>query len=359
MSSTQRMPSRNPNAVQPLVSRVSSQVPRIGVAISGIGGYLPHQTLDNEKLSTMVDTSDEWIVTRTGIRSRHVASPGEATSDLALPASRDAIASAGLKPEDIDLILLATSTGDTPVPPTACWLQKSLGAVNSAAMDVAAACSGFIFATHLAAGMIRSGMHRRVLVVGAETLTRITDYSDRASCILFGDGAGAVVMSDSGFMELLYTSISSDGEHAEMIQMPAGGSRLPASAATLADHQHFLKLKGSEVFKRAVQAMSDAAEKALVELKLATKDIAWLVPHQANQRIMTAVGERLGIDPARVVSDMSDVGNTAAASLPMALARLVREGKLGPGDRVMLVGFGAGATWGCQVFECTRTPTAG
>lgn len=329
----------------------SHRLKGMGVGIAGIGSYLPVTTLNNEALSTMVDTSDEWIVTRTGIRSRHVASPGQATSDLALPAAQDAIASAGLTAEEIDLILLATSTGDTPVPPTACWLQKSLGAKNAAAMDIAAACSGFIFATHVAAGLIRGGMHRNVLVVGAETLTRITDYSDRASCILFGDGAGAVVMGTSGMMNLLYTSISSDGNHAEMIQMPAGGSRLPASAATLADHQHFLKLKGSEVFKHAVQSMSAAANIALESLGLQASDIAWLVPHQANQRIMIAVGERLGIPLERVVSDMSEVGNTAAASLPMALSKLVGEGKLRTGDRIMLVGFGAGATWGCQVFE--------
>lgn len=327
----------------------------LGVSIVGLGSYLPEQTLSNADLGLMVETSDEWIKSRTGIESRHQAGPGQATSDLALPASLEALRNAGLTPADLDLIVLATSTADTPVPPTACWLQRGLEAHNAAAMDVSAACSGFLYATHVATGLIRAGMHKNVLVVGAETLTRITDYTDRASCILFGDGAGAAVLGTSGPINLLYSSIGSDGRAAEMIQLPAGGSRLPASSATIAAHQHFLKLNGKEVFKRAVQTMTHAARKALATLGMEASDVAWFVPHQANQRITVAVAEAVGVPMERVVSEMREVGNTAAASLPVALAHLSSGNQMQPGDRIMLVGFGAGATWGCQVYEYAPT----
>lgn len=323
----------------------------MGVTIAGLGSYLPEGTLTNEQLSRIVETNDEWIVSRTGIRSRHQASPGQATSDLALPASVQALKNANMTASDLDLIVLATSTADSPVPPTACWLQRSLEAHNAAAMDIAAACSGFLFAVHIGAGLIRGGMHRNVLVVGAETLTRMTDYTDRASCILFGDGAGAAVLAPGGDIELMYSSIGSDGRAAEMIQVAAGGSRLPASIATVESHQHFIKLKGNEVFKRAVQTMVGAARKALTEMNLTIDDIAWFLPHQANQRITVAVASTLDLPMERVVSEMSEVGNTAAASLPVALSHLVESGKIKPGDRLMLVGFGAGATWGCQVYQ--------
>jgi 3-oxoacyl-[acyl-carrier-protein] synthase-3 len=323
----------------------------MGVTIAGLGSYLPEGTLTNDDLSKLVETNDEWIVSRTGIRSRHQASPGQATSDLALPASRQALAAAGLKPEDLDLIVLATSTADTPVPPTACWLQHALGAFNAPAFDVSAACTGFLYAMHVGAGLIRGGMHRNVLVVGAETLTRMTDYSDRASCILFGDGAGAAVLAPGGDIELMYSSIAADGRAAEMIQIEAGGSRLPASIATVESHQHYIKLKGNEVFKRAVQTMAQAARTALAEMNLTVEDIAWFLPHQANQRITVAVASALELPMERVVSEMSQVGNTAAASLPVALSHLVESRQIKPGDRLMLVGFGAGATWGCQVYQ--------
>jgi 3-oxoacyl-[acyl-carrier-protein] synthase-3 len=323
----------------------------MGVTIAGLGSYLPEGTLTNDDLSKLVETNDEWIVSRTGIRSRHQASPGQATSDLALPASRQALAAAGLKPEDLDLIVLATSTADTPVPPTACWLQHALGAFNAPAFDVSAACTGFLYAMHVGAGLIRGGMHRNVLVVGAETLTRMTDYSDRASGILCGAGAGPAVLAPGGDIELMYSSIAADGRAAEMIQIEAGGSRLPASIATVESHQHYIKLKGNEVFKRAVQTMAQAARTALAEMNLTVEDIAWFLPHQANQRITVAVASALELPMERVVSEMSQVGNTAAASLPVALSHLVESRQIKPGDRLMLVGFGAGATWGCQVYQ--------
>ncbi len=335
-------------------------IPAGSVTIAGLGSYLPEGTLTNDDLSKMVETSDEWIVSRTGIRSRHQASPGQATSDLALPASRQALASAGLTPEALDLIILATSSADTPVPPTACWLQRELGAFNAAAFDVSAACSGFLYAMHMGAGLIRSGMHRNVLVVGAETLTRMVDYTDRGSCILFGDGAGAAVLAPGGDIELIYSSLGADGRAAEMIQVAAGGSRLPASIATVESHQHFIKLKGNEVFKRAVQTMAESAREALVTTGLSMDDIAWFLPHQANHRITVAVASSLDLPMDRVVSEMAEVGNTAAASLPVALSHLSEARKIKPGDRLMLVGFGAGATWGCQIYQYLpkKKPTA-
>lgn len=325
----------------------------LGVSIRGLGSYLPAGTITNADLERMVDTSDEWIVTRTGIRSRHRAATEEATSDLALPAAKQALAQAGLAPSDLDLIILATATPDSPVPPASCWLHKGLAASNAAAMDLSAACTGFLYGVHVGSGLIRAGMHRNVLVVGAETLTRMTDYQDRATSILFGDGAGAVVLGQRGGLDLLYSSIGCDGRFADVITVAAGGSREPASAKTVEERRHFLRLRGQEVFRRAVSTMVDAAEQAIAHLGLRAGDIARIVPHQANGRIIAAVGESLGLGPDRVVTDMSDVGNTSAASLPIALDRLLASGNLKIGDIFILVGFGAGLTWGCQVYRCT------
>ncbi|MCC6675511.1 MAG: ketoacyl-ACP synthase III [Phycisphaerales bacterium] len=330
----------------------------LGISIAGLGAYLPPATITNRDLQALVQTSDDWIVSRTGIRSRHVAGPHQATSDLALAAARDALAQARLSPRDIDLILVATSTPDSPVPPTACRLQATLGADSAVAMDVVAACSGFLFATHTATGLLRAGMHRNALVVGAETLTRFTDYSDRSTCVLFGDGAGAAILRPDGYLDLLHSSIHSDGAGADLIQIPGGGSRHPASSATIAERMHFLRLKGPEVFRRAVGAMSASVRAALDSLRLLPADIAWLIPHQANHRITLAVADELGFPMDRVIADMADVGNTSAASLPIALSRLQKSGRIQRGDRIMLVGFGAGLTWGCQVFICNTDPTA-
>ena len=328
----------------------------LGVSIAGVGSYLPAATITNEDLGRKVDTSDEWIVTRTGIRERHVAAPDQATSDLAAHAAREALAQAKLAPEDLDLIILATATPDTPVPPGSAWLHKHLGAVNAAAMDISAACSGFLFAVHTGAGLIKAGMHHNVLVVGAETLTRITDYTDRATCILFGDGAGAAVLGKQGYLELLYSSIGTDSSGRDLITVPAGGSREPASAETIAGHKHYLQLKGREVFRRAVETMTKSGQTALASLGMQVSDLAWLVPHQANLRITQAVASQFDLPPDRVIGDMAGTGNTSAASLPIALNRLQSSGRLKPGDRVMLVGFGAGLTWGCQVYENTGVP---
>lgn len=329
----------------------------LGVSIAGVGSYLPTSTITNADLGQRVDTSDEWIVTRTGIRERRIAAPDQATSDLALHAAREALAQARLSPADLDLIILATATPDTPVPPGSAWLHRHLGAVNAAAMDISAACSGFLFAMHTGAGLVRAEMHRNVLVVGAETLTRITDYTDRATCILFGDGAGAAVIGQKGYLELLYSHIGTDSSGRDLITVPAGGSREPASAATVEGKRHFLQLQGREVFRRAVETMTRAGQAALDSLGMKVSDLAWLVPHQANLRITQAVASQFDLPPERVVGDMSGTGNTSAASLPIALNRLQGSGRLKPGDRIMLVAFGAGLTWACQVYENTGVPS--
>jgi 3-oxoacyl-[acyl-carrier-protein] synthase-3 len=327
----------------------------LGVIVRGLGHYLPEASITNDDLSRMVDTTDEWIFPRTGIRSRHIASPDQATSDLASLAGAEALADAGVLPEEIDLLVIATATPDSPVPPCSAIVQNKLKLFNAAGMDLSAACAGFVFAAHTAAGLIRGGLHRRALVIGAETLTRMTDYTDRQSCILFGDGAGAMVLGPAdgnGGLELAYSHVGMDGRHAEMIRVPAGGSRRPASEETVRQHEHFLTLKGAEVFRRAVETMTAAGKRALTELDLTIADMRWVVPHQANARIMNAVGSALGAREEQLISDIATVGNTSAASLPLALSRLRARGEsLASGERVMLLTFGAGATWGCQVYQ--------
>jgi 3-oxoacyl-[acyl-carrier-protein] synthase-3 len=343
----------------------------LGVSVRGLGHYLPHNQITNDDLSRMVDTSDEWILPRTGIRSRHIAAADQATSDLAAAAGKRALADAGMEPSEIDLLIVATATPDSPVPSAACLVQKQLGIAQTASMDLSAACAGFVFATHTAAGLIRAGMHKRALVIGAETLTRITDYTDRQSCILFGDGAGAFVLTatddetaepeptteagadatPSRSLELIYSRIGTDAKNSDLIRVIAGGSRKPATEATVRAHEHYLTLKGSEVFRRAVEAMSRAGKEALAELGMTVSDIRWVVPHQANLRIMNAVVDALGATPSQAVEDIATVGNTSAASLPLALSRLRERGEASPGDRIMLLTFGAGTTWGCQVYE--------
>jgi 3-oxoacyl-[acyl-carrier-protein] synthase III len=331
------------------------------VAIVGTGHYLPAGTIRNADFAAMgLDTCEEWIFPRTGIRSRHVADATEATSDLAVLAALRALASAQLEASEIDLLLLATATPDSPVPPTSALVLRRLPGCRAAGMDLSAACAGFIFATHTAAAFIRSGLHRRILVIGAETLTRMTDYQDRSTAILFGDGAGAVVMvaapdSDAegpggGGLELLYTNISTTPADAGLIRVEAGGSRNPPTCATIQERSHFLRLDGREVFRRAVGSMTGAAREALAALKLSVEQVRWLIPHQANARIVRAVGEALGVrSGGGVLEDIEEVGNTSAASLPIALDRL--RPRINAGELVMLLTFGAGANCGCQVYR--------
>lgn len=334
----------------------------LGVTIAGFAYYLPEQVITNADLSTMVDTSDEWILARTGIRSRHRAASDEATSDLAIAAAGEALKRAGVAAAELDMILVATATPDSPVPAVSCLVQAGLGS-EAPAMDIGAGCSGFLFALHTGACFVRSGSAGRVLVIGAETLTRVTDYSDRRSCILFGDGAGAAVvtsedawtggLSDAAadHMDLLYSSLGTDGEASKLIEIPAGGSRNPASEETIRERGHYLRLDGQAVFRQAVRRMTEAANDALRATGLSPADIDWLLPHQANSRIVLAVAEQTGIEPARAMLDMAETGNTSAASIPITLGRARETGQLKPGQLILMLAFGAGLTWACQLWR--------
>jgi len=323
----------------------------LSVGILGVGRYSPERRLTNRDLEQMVDTSDEWIVTRTGIRERRIAAPHEATSDLAYEAAVRALNAAGVAAEDVDLIIVATITPDMFFPSTACLVQDRLGARHAAAFDVSAACSGFIYALATASGMIATGLYRNALVIGAECLSRVTDYSDRNTCILFGDGAGAAVLGPvpegRGFRSFV---LGADGSGGELLNIPAGGSRTPPTADTVARHMHFMKMNGREVFKFAVRVIGTATEEALHKAGLTKEDIDLLVPHQANIRIIQSALERFGLPEEKCVVNVDRYGNMSAASIPVALAEAVEEGRVREGDRLVLVGFGGGLTWGASVL---------
>ncbi|MGA0060977.1 MAG: beta-ketoacyl-ACP synthase III [Planctomycetota bacterium] len=320
-------------------------------SIRGMGRHLPERQLTNADLEKIMDTTDEWIVQRTGISARRVLPDDWITSDLAVAAAEAALADAGMDRSEIDLLIVATVTPDHLCPSTACVVQKKLGMPGVPALDISVACSGFGYALSLAAGMIASGLHRNVLVIGAEAMTRFMNYEDRTSSILFGDGAGAVVVSPEGRFDVLYTDNGADGSLAEMIEIPGGGAREPASESTLRDRRHFVTLRGREVFKTAVRQMSQSTRQAVEALGLQTSDIDWLIPHQANARIIEAVGENLGLAPEKVVIDIGDKGNTTAASIPIAMTGIYEAGGFEPGQLVILVGFGAGAAWSCQAIR--------
>ncbi|WP_339208895.1 beta-ketoacyl-ACP synthase III [Paenibacillus sp. FSL K6-3182] len=321
------------------------------VGIIGTGKYVPERILSNKELEAMVETNDEWIVTRTGIKERRLASAEEATSDLALHASREAIAAAGLTPEDIDLIIVATITPDMFFPSTACLLQDKLGAKQAAAFDLSAACSGFIYGLATGTSMIASGMYKHVLVVGAETLSRITDYTDRNTCILFGDGAGAVVLGPveegRGFQSFV---LGADGSGGDLLKVHGGGSRVPASEESIQSKQHFIHMAGNDVFKFAVRIMGSVAEEALQKAGLNKEDIDLLIPHQANIRIIQSALNRLSLSEDKAMVNLDKYGNMSSASIPVALAEAVEQGRVSEGDRLVLVGFGGGLTWGASVL---------
>lgn len=320
-------------------------------SIRGLGRYLPEKVLSNADLEKIVDTTDAWITQRTGIKTRRVMAADQCTSDLAVEAAKDALADAKLDVADIDMLIVTTVTPDHLCPATACVVHKKLGMTGTPAFDLNIACSGFGYGVTVAAGLVRSGLYRNVLVVSAEAMTRFIDYSDRASCILFGDGAGAAVFSREGRIDLLHTRNGADGSFAEMIEIPGGGSREPTSTETLANRRHFLHVRGREVFKTAVRQMVDSTHIALRELELTPDDIDWIVPHQANGRIIEAVAEALEVPIERVIVDLIEHGNTSSASIPIALCGLDRTQGLRPGQIVVLVGFGAGAAWSCQVLR--------
>ncbi|MBN2983547.1 MULTISPECIES: beta-ketoacyl-ACP synthase III [Cohnella] len=321
------------------------------VGVLGVGMYAPERRLTNQELEKMVDTNDEWIVSRTGIRERRIAAPEQATSDLAYEASLKALAAAGITAEELDLIVVATITPDMFFPSTACILQEKLGAKKAAAFDLSAACSGFIYGLANASGFIASGMYRYALVIGADSLSRITDYTDRNTCILFGDGAGAAVLGrvpeGRGFRSF---ELGADGSGGELLNLRGGGSRLPSSEKTIADRNHFIYMNGREVFKFAVRIMGNAAEEALRKAGKSKEDIDLLVPHQANIRIIQSSLERLSLSEDKCKINVDRYGNMSAASIPLALAEAVEEGRVREGDCLVLVGFGGGLTWGASVL---------
>lgn len=319
--------------------------------IAGTGSYVPERVLTNADLERMVATSDAWIVERTGIRERRIAAPGEACSDLGTKAAERALAAAGVAAADLDLILVATCTGDSPLPSTACLIQQRLGAVRAAACDLSAACCGFVYALAVGDAYVKTGF-RHVLIVGAEVMSMITDWTDRGTCILFGDGAGAVVLSPSeGERGILSSHLHSDGNLWDLICVPGGGSRMPPSEKMLAEGLQYIKMKGNETFKVAVKTLEEAAREALSANHLSVDDLDLYVPHQANVRIIKAVAGRLGLPMEKVVLNMDRYGNTSAASIPLALDETVREGRLKEGSLVMIEAFGSGLTWASAVIR--------
>lgn len=322
--------------------------------ILGTGSYLPEKLLTNADLEKMVDTNDAWIVERTGIRHRHIAADGEYTSDIGLKASKLALEAAGITAQDLDMILFCTVSGDQPTPSTACVLQTKLGARNIVAFDINAACTGFVYGLTIADQFIRTGMYEHILVIGAETLHPFVNYKDRETCILFGDGGGAVVVgrakSDSD--SKIYSShLRADGSLGELFTLKAGGSANPLTQAALDRGDQYLSMKGREIFKHAVRTMSDVCQQALDANEMSMDQIDWLIPHQANLRIIDAVGKHFGIPNEKVVVNVHDTGNTSAATVPIALDQAVRDGRIRRGQNVLLTAFGSGLTSGSLLLK--------
>lgn len=321
------------------------------VGIIGTGKYVPEKVLTNQELEQMVDTNDEWISTRTGIKERRIVSPEQASSDLAYEAAQIALQQAGITAEELDLIIVATITPDMAFPSTACILQERLNAKKAAAFDLSAACSGFIYGLANASNFIATGTYKYALVVGAECLSKITDYTDRNTCILFGDGAGAAVLGvvpeGRGFKSF---ELGADGAGGELLRIAGGGSRLPSSLESLEQKQHYIYMAGKEVFKFAVRIMGSAAEEALRKAGMDKTDIDLLVPHQANIRIIQSALNRLELPEEKCMINLNKYGNVSAASIPIALAEAVEEGRVQEGDCLVMVGFGGGLTWGASVL---------
>ena len=335
---------RNPRAKNNFQNRSCS--------IAAVGSYVPDRVLCNADLEKMVDTSDDWIVSRTGIRERRIAAQDEYTSDMAAKAAALAMERGKIKPEQIDLIIVATITPDMPFPATACLVQQKIGARRCAAFDMEAACSGFIYALEIGQHFVMSHTYETVLVIGAEKLSSIINWRDRNTCVLFGDGAGAAILQNRPNTHGLLTAcMGADGSKADLLSLPGGGSRCPPTPQSLADGLHFLRMDGKETFKNAVNAMYTAAEEALRRCEVTIEQIKCVIPHKANQRIIDAVGERLGARPEQVFVNLHKYGNTSAASVAIALDEAVTSGRVQRGDLILLLVFGAGLTWGAAVIE--------
>ena len=325
----------------------------LAVSITGLGSHVPERVVTNDDLSTMMDTSDEWIVERTGIRERRIAAPEEALSDLALPAAREALDDAGLKGSDLDLIIVATVTPDMAFPATAAIMADDLGADKAGAYDLSAGCTGFMYAVAQAYGMLAGGLAQRALVVGGDVLSKILDWSDRGTAVLFGDGAGAVVMERVGEAGFLGFELGADGSGGPQLYLPAGGSRTPATEESVAERLHFVQMNGREVFKFATRVLVSSAEAVLAECGRTVDEVDVYVPHQANVRIIDYATQKLGIPEDRVVIDVDRYGNTSSGSIPLALADAKADGRLVAGRLVLMTGMGAGLTWGSGLIEWT------
>jgi len=324
----------------------------MGVQIIGTGSYVPDKLLTNEDLERMLETSDEWIYQRTGIRERRISGEGTGTVDMAVLASKNAIHSAGIKENDIQLIIIGTVSSDYPMPSGACVLQGRLKAKNAVAFDVSAACSGFIYGLAIADGLIASGHFNNALVVGADSLTKFTDYQDRSSCILFGDGAGAVVVKKgTDGTGILGWKLYSDGAHWDKLYIPGGGSANPASLNTVRKRMHYIRMEGRDIFKLSVTAIESAVKEVIEFAKLKVNDVDLFIPHQANRRIIETVSQRIGIPDKKVFINIERYGNTSAASIPLALDEAVRDGRIKKGDNVLFASFGAGLTWGAMLLR--------
>jgi 3-oxoacyl-[acyl-carrier-protein] synthase III len=325
----------------------------LAVSITGLGSHVPERVVTNDDLSTLMDTSDEWIVERTGIRERRIAAPEEALSDLALPAAREALEDAGLEGSELDLVIVATVTPDMAFPATAAILADELGADDAGAYDLSAGCTGFMYAVAQAYGMLAGGLARRALVVGGDVLSKIMDWTDRRTAVLFGDGAGAVVMERVGEGGFLGFELGADGSGGPQLYLPAGGSRTPATEESVAERLHFVQMNGREVFKFATRVLVSSAEAVLAECGRTVDEVDVYVPHQANVRIIDHATRKLGIPEDRVVIDVDRYGNTSSGSIPLALADAKADGRLEAGRLVLMTGMGAGLTWGSGLIEWT------
>ncbi|MDH4443894.1 MAG: ketoacyl-ACP synthase III [Akkermansiaceae bacterium] len=332
---------------------MSESTPAIQVCIAGTGSYLPERVLTNEELAARVDTSDEWIVSRTGIKARRIAAEGEFTSHMASHAARRALEQAGLAAEDVELIIVATITPDTPTPATACYVQQMLGASRAVAFDISAACSGFLYAMEISKRLISGGAFKNALIIGAEKLSAVTNWEDRTTCVLFGDGAGAAVLrrAEPGEGAILAMEMGTDGNLTHLLNIPGGGSACPITENNVNDHLFSLTMMGKEVFKHAVTRMKEAAEKVIEGAGLQPEDIACVIPHQANLRIIDAIADRLAVPNERVFVNLDKYGNTSAAAVAIALDEANRTGAFQRGEHIVLVVFGAGLTWAAAAIR--------